>query len=103
MSQLFSGKDREGKNQSISAENAKNGAAAPKLRTTMRIFPQSSTNFLPIYREERGLPVETQQGDHKNSPKRSLPVEFKQGNDERIHSKKEKFVIHWENHYLRCD
>ena len=69
----------------------------------MRIFPQSSTNFLPIYPEERGFPAKIKQGNRKNGPKCGFSVEFKQGNDERIHSKKEKFVIHWENHYLRCD
>jgi len=36
------------KNLPIRAKNPKIGAAAQKLRTTLRKFPQSSTNFLPI-------------------------------------------------------
>ena len=42
------------KNLPIRAKNIENGAAPPKLRTTLRKFPQSSTNFLSVCSEERG-------------------------------------------------
>ena len=56
-------------------------SSAPKLRTTLRKFPQSSTNFLPNCPPERSLPAKIKQGDCKNPRKRGLPAGLKQEDD----------------------
>ena len=58
-----------------------------KLRTTLRKFPQSSTNYLPFCPEERSLPAIFQQGEYKNTGKRSLPVILTQGDYAHLYEK----------------